>query len=212
MNLHITNGRAYTNHLNKIINEEIYSFNECMMSGTTINNIFCEEFIKIRSTELKVNKEYYVNNIKDIISLRNNVNDFSKITLYFGLDTFCQINLLTLLCYLEEINYKNKLILNIIDDYSFKTIESNIEIKLGFYKSMYTNILINKVMPIDNKIINKKAIDLYFDFMSNDGKLANMVKQNKHLSEEELIVLLLNNSKEYGLSDLQAKDLIKKYK
>ena len=58
-------------------------------------------------------------------------NIYSTIYLWFGKDTFCQMNLLALLVYLEQIKYQGKLILNYIDDVTFEQIESNIDVKLG---------------------------------------------------------------------------------
>lgn len=210
--LNITNGETLKNHFLNKHNIESIAFNEAMMSYDTINNIFSDEFIEFRSKQLNVNKDLYVSKLKEIIGLKDNCNQYQEINLYFGLDTFCQINLLTMLAFLEQINYQNDIYLNIVDDYSNEILEKNIKINLNGYLNLYNEILINSNKINELKVINKQAIDLYFDYLSEDGKLALLVKENNDKSNEELLILLLINSKDYGLSDLQAKALIKKYK
>ena len=117
-------------------------------------------------------------------------------------------NLLTLLAYLEQIEFSGKVTLNYIDDETFEVSETGIDIKLGFYKKLYTDILILKNKPNELGVFSKRAIDLYFDYHSQEGMLANLIKKNSDKNKTELICLLIENSKEYGLSDLQAEKLI----
>ena len=209
--LHITNGEYFKKHLLNKFNINSIPFNEAMMSGNTINTIFSDEFINLRSKQFNVSSDTYYSKIKDIILLKDKVNEYDIIYLYFGLDTFCQINLLTLLAYLEQINYKNKLVLNIVDDYTNEIITKDINIQLNGYINLYNEILIKRNKVNSLKEINEYAIDLYFDYLSSDGMLAKLIKENRNKSKEELVILLLANSKDYGLSDLQAIDLINKY-
>ena len=121
-------------------------------------------------------------------------------------------NLLTLLAYLEQIDYKGSIILNLIDDESFNIIRREITVELGIYKKLYRDILINKINSKELGVINKSAVDLYFDYHCDDGALARKVRENADMNDAELICLLLNCSREYGLSDLQAQELINRYK
>ena len=57
-------------------------------------------------------------------------------------------------------------------------------------------------------VLNTRAIDLYFDYHSENGMLASLAKANVGKDKTELIGLLLNASKEYGLSNLQAEKII----
>ena len=63
-------------------------------------------------------------------------------------------------------------------------------------------------MPKEFGVLNESAVALYFDYHSENGKLSNLVKNNAGKDKMELICLLLKESKEYGLSDLQVKKLI----
>ena len=61
-------------------------------------------------------------------------------------------------------------------------------------------------------ILLAHSIGLFFDYHSNNGILAQFVQENSDREEMEIIKILLENSKEYGLSDIQAQKLIKRYK
>ncbi|MCU9809419.1 hypothetical protein LEQ06_15375 [Paraclostridium sp. AKS46] len=68
----------------------------------------------------------------------------------------------------------------------------------------------NKEYVKCNDSIMDKAISLYFDYLSDKGKLAMIIKNNNTLSENQLIEKLLLEGMDYGISDLQAYHLIKK--
>ena len=53
-----------------------------------------------------------------------------------------------------------------------------------------------------------RAIDLFFDYHSESGQLVELIRANVDKERSELICLLLEKSKDYGLSDLQAERLI----
>ena len=118
------------------------------------------------------------------------------------------MNLLTLLAYLEQIEYQGRLILNYIDDESFEVIEADIDVKLGIYSKIYKDVLISKSTPKYLGVLDVRAIDLYFDYHSDKGMLSNLIKKNINKEKTELISLLIEQSKDYGLSDLQAERLI----
>ena len=54
------------------------------------------------------------------------------------------------------------------------------------------------------------AIALYLDLYNDNGRLNQMIRQYPSMNEEELIVLLMEHSKEEGLSDVQALEMIRK--
>lgn len=204
--LNITGGDYFNNYLLQKTNTPSVAFCEAMMDGNTVSEIYSEDFIKLRSQELNVSKTDYIAKMSVYRTL--NENCFCKLHLWFGKDTFCQMNLLTLLAYLEQIKFSGKVILNYIDDESFETIEPNIDVKLGIYKKLYEDILIHKQMPDKTDVLIDKAINLYFDYHSDTGTLAQLVRNNAGMEKIRLVSLLLENSKEYGLSDLQAEKLI----
>ena len=206
--LNITNGDAFNEYFVSKHGGLAVPFREAMMDGETVLDIYSEEFISVRSTVLCVSVEEYKS--KMLTSGGLDILEYSKLCLWFGKDTFCQMNLLTLLAYLEQIEYRGEISLNFIDDETFEVIEENIDVELGIYKRVYEDILVSKCMPNDIGALNLSAVELYFDYHSNDGTLAKIVGENSNLSEIDLICLLLDSSKEYGLSDIQAKKLIER--
>ena len=207
--LNITNGDYFNNYFTKKTGGLAVPFQEVIMDGEVVDIVYSDEFIKLRVKALNVSEDEYRSKMSvcEILSKNN----YSTICLWFGKDTFCQMNLLALLAYLEQIGYQGKLILNYIDDETFEQIETNINVKLGVYRKIYRDVLISKYKPKELGVLEARAVDLYFDYHSNNGMLATLIKNNADKSKSDLLCLLLEESKEYGLSDLQAKRLIKFY-
>ena len=207
--LNITNGEYFNQYLISKTGEESVPFCEAIMDGEVVPNIYSEQFISLRAKALNVNEDEYRVKMYAYNVIQNN--EYETICLWFGKDAFCQVNLLTLLAYLEQIQYRGGIKLNYIDDETFDVLESNIDVELGIYGKIYEDILISKYMPDNIGILSARAIELYFDYHSESGVLANLIRANSNKPTIELIAILLENSKEYGLSDLQAEKLIKKF-
>ena len=204
--LNITNGDCFNGYFISKFGTEAVPFCEAIMDGEVVPDIYSDRFIALRVEALNVTEdEYrakmYVSNI-----LQNN--EYEMICLWFGRDTFCQVNLLTLLAYLEQIKYCGKLKLNYIDDETFEVLEADIDVSLGGYSKIYEDVLISKNTPDDVGVLCKAAIDLYFDYHSPDGALAKLARDNADKSKMALICLLLKESRDYGLSNLQAERII----
>ena len=180
------------------------------MDGDTVTDIYSDAFIEMRSRALGVSAEEYKQKMHVPHTLGSG--KYSKICLHFGGDTFCQANLLTLLAYLEQIKYQGKVSLNYIDDESFEVLDGNISVTLGIYKRLYEEIFIENKLPKELGVLNSRAFDLYFDYHSDCGALSRLVRDNREMDETSLLCLLLEKTKEYGLSDLQATKLIEKYR
>ncbi|MBR5295310.1 MAG: hypothetical protein IKU24_01820, partial [Clostridia bacterium] len=180
-------------------------FCEGMMDGNTVSEIYSEQFISLRSQSLNVSPSEYREKMHVYHALCQN--SYDEIHLWFGKDTFCQTNLLLLLAFLEDSKYDGKLFLNYIDDESFQVLGANICVKLGNYKKLYQEILIEKRCPKEVGVLVPKAIDLYFDYHSENGFLSKLASENSQMNKNEFILLLLENSRDYGLSDLQAEKI-----
>ena len=208
--LNITNGDVFNENFLSKFGGDAIPFREVMMDGDTVLDIYSDEFIEVRAQALGVKIEEYKSKMLTCGGL--NILGYKKLNLWFGKDTFCQMNLLTLLAYLEQIDYSGEIFLNYIDDETFETLEENVRVDLGIYKNLYQEILINK-NQIDNLgVLVASSIELFFDYHSKNGTLAEMVRNNVNMRQTDLICLLLENSREYGLSDIQAKKLIDEYK
>ena len=204
--LNITNGEYFNEYFISKFGGIAVPFCEAMMDGDTVENIYSKQFIVLRAKSLNVSENEYKSKMYVYDAL--NDNNYPSICLWFGKDTFCQVNLLTLLAYLEQIEYRGEIKLNYIDDETFEVLNSDIEVKLGIYNKIYEDVLISKNVSYDTGVLVARAIDLFFDYRSKDGELAKLVKTNAYKEKTELICLLLESSKDYGLSDLQAEKLI----
>lgn len=205
--LNITNGDAFNRYLLSKIGGEAVPFREAMMDGETVLKVYSDAFIEMRAKEHCVSVEEYTSKM-----LPNYIFEYSKLNLWFGKDTFCQANLLTLLAYLEQIQYGGEIALNYIDDETFEVLEADIKVELSGYENLYNEILIKKSNFKDIGVLDLNAIELYFDYHSSEGALAKIVRENSEREDVEIIRILLEKSKKYGLSDIQAAKLIKKYK
>lgn len=205
--LNITNGDVFNRYLLSKIGGEAVPFREAMMDGETVLEVYSDAFIETRAKEHCVSVEEYTSKM-----LPNHIFEYSKLNLWFGKDTFCQANLLTLLAYLEQTQYGGEIALNYIDDETFEVLEADIKVELSGYENLYNEILIKKNDLKDIGVLDFNAIELYFDYHSSEGALAKIVRENSEREDVEIIRILLEKSKKYGLSDIQAAKLIKKYK
>ena len=212
MILNVTNGDYLNDKLSKENEEEFFPFREAIIQGEVAYPILDVNFIKVRAKSLGVSEELYKEKAKELLEFSLRHEKYSKLKLWFGADTFCQLNLLTLLAFLEQINYAGEIELAIIDDETGNTLKPSSSVNLGQYLAVYKTVLISRQMPDELGVINRRAIELYFDYLSLDGYLARLIKENDNLSEYQLLILLLENSKEYGLSDLNLKELISRVK
>ena len=209
MILNITNGDCFNDYFISKFGGDTVPFCEAMMDGDTIPNIYSEAFIDLRANELCISVEEY----KAKMHVQTTpLENYSELHLWFGKDTFCQTNLLTLLAYLEQIEYGGQVFLNYIDDENFEVLEENISVTLDSYKRIYEDILITKKHPTNLGVLDAEGIKLYFDYLSDTGALAQLVRENSDKDDLNLVCLLLKNSKAYGLSDIQAEMLIRKYR
>jgi hypothetical protein len=208
--LNILNGQEmydYYKHTQFLEEEWMIPFNEAMCYGDTTNHIFSQEFVEIRSKVHHVTPSQYTEiTLKPLAPLI--YKDFIHIALWYDEDMFCQINLLTILGWLDYTHYKGTIDLYIVDN-MFKPLE-NFSLQASGYFELYTQVLIHKTLP---KTIHplplKKGIELYLNYLHKDSELMQYIERHKEIPESELLRKLLETFMHYGLGDLQYLDLIK---
>ncbi|WP_141537984.1 AraC family transcriptional regulator [Bacillus cereus] len=211
--LNILNGQMmYEEFKNeKLMGDSDYSpFNEAMCVNLVTTQVFDEEFIKARAAGHNNTVENY---IKKVIDPLENLftKEYKCIVLWFGEDMFCQMNLLTILSYLEQSGYEERVILNSFRDDEFKV--SQTEIKLGKYHSVYKEVLVNHGKPtVELLPVMHQAIDLYLDMLKEDNAVVKFISQNKDLSTSELLNKLFNLFQTIGYGDSQYIELINRTK
>lgn len=208
--LNILNGQAMYDYFKKtrhIKDEVMVPFNEAMCYGQASEDIFSEKFIHVRSQSLNVPIDQYKE-----ITLEPLSPLFSKtptlLTLWFDTDMFCQINVLTLLAWLDQNNFHQSVLIYTVDD-QFDIINKE-RVEPKGYKALYRHVVLNKSMPehVELPYLNK-GIKLYLNYLQPDGELITFINEHKALPENELVALLLRKFTHYGLGDIQYLEIIK---
>lgn len=207
--VHILNGQEMYNYFKETqsLNQELLiPFNEAMCYGDTCSDIFSQEFIRLRSMVHQIaTAQYSEITLKPLAPLFSG--EFSQVKLWFDMDMFCQINVLTILAWLDQVNYLGEVELHLVGDY-FEVVDSY-RLVVDGYETLYKQVLINKECPehIEPAPL-KKGIELYLNYQKQDSDLMLYIQKHQDVPEDELIALLLNEFKEYGLGDTLYASLI----
>ena len=139
--INIVSGQQFINNKEKFgIEGKVISFNEAMVDGNVIDNIFSDEFLKERCVTHNISINEYE---KITVSPLKNINNYSSLNMYFGFDMFCQINLLTLLAYFDQIKFYPEIRIYICDEVNLKVIDTYNTSSHGYY-SLFKEIIIKK--------------------------------------------------------------------
>ncbi|OOZ84512.1 helix-turn-helix domain-containing protein [Bacillus cereus] len=211
--LNILNGQMmYEEFKNeKLMGDSDYApFNEAMCVNRVTTLVFDEEFIKTRAAGYNSSVESYTKKVIDPLK-KLFTKEYKCIVLWFGEDMFCQMNLLTILSYLEQSSYKGKVYLNSFREDEFKV--NQIELELGNYSSVYNEVLVNhkktfyKVPPV-----MYQAIDLYLEMLKEDNSVIKFISKNQAFSNQEILIKLFQLFPTIGYGDSQYIELINKIK
>lgn len=211
--LHILNGQEMYNCFkgNQLMEKgEYIPFNEAMCEGSPHEQIFSVEFMKERCNTHHVTMEQYTE--ITLVPLQKLLGSKYKcIVLWFGEDMFCQMNLLTLLAYLNQVHYRGDVILKLIreEDYQINHIFESLVI--DGYKELYNKVVCNKqISKFESLDSMMKGIGLYLKYHQEENEITDYIKKHRNLEESILITNLFREFKEYGLGDVQYRKLIKK--
>ncbi len=191
-------------------NSDYVPFNEAMCTNPTTSPIFSEEFKKIRATGHQVSLEdYELLTVKPLQSLLTN--DYQCIVLWFGDDMFCQMNLLTVLAFLEQQGYQGKVYYHMVKEVTYDVEET--EIVLGDYMEIYEQVLMQHRPPKATLLpVMYQGIQLYFNYLKEENEITMYIKKHLDMPRNDLIKQLFNLFPHYGLGDRQYSKLIEKNK
>ncbi|SES31354.1 hypothetical protein SAMN05518872_107279 [Psychrobacillus sp. OK032] len=209
--LNILNGQAMYEEFKdqKLMGDsDCAPFNEAMCVNATTKQIFDKEFIKTRALGHHESVENYIKKVID--PLENLFNkEYKYMVLWFGEDMFCQMNLLTILSYLEQSRYDGKVFLNTFREDEFKV--SQVELKLGNYDSVYGEVLVNHEKPSNELLpVMYQAINIYLDMLKENNAVVRYISKNNDLPTSELINKLFELFPTIGYGDSQYIELINK--
>ncbi|MDG5789439.1 AraC family transcriptional regulator [Evansella sp. AB-P1] len=211
--LNVLNGQVmYEEFKNKKLmgDSDYVPFNEAMCVNATTTNIFDHAFIQTRASGHHDSLENYSNKV---IKPLNNLfkKNYNYIVLWFGEDMFCQMNLLTILAYLEQSHYQGKVFFNSFREDEFKV--SQTELTLGSYYSVYEDVLVKRMKPKCELLpVMYQAIELFFEMQTENNTVIKYILKNKHLPTSELLNRLFEVFPTIGYGDSQYLELIDKTK
>ncbi|XXM72481.1 AraC family transcriptional regulator [Lysinibacillus sphaericus] len=211
--LNILNGTVMYKHFKEthfLDSEIMIPFNEAMCWGEACEVIFSEEFNTMRAQVHHVTPALYADiTLKPLQSLFRG--EFNRIALWFDDDMFCQINLLTILAWLDQSDYRGRIDLNIVGD-RFQPEDSYALKSAGFY-SLYKEVVIHQSTPekIHPPPLNK-GIHLYLNYLKEDSDLMAYIHEHRNVSKKELVTDLIKTFRKYGLGDTQYAEIIESYR
>ncbi|MGG4170072.1 AraC family transcriptional regulator [Rossellomorea vietnamensis] len=207
--IHILNGTEMYKRYKEtgfLETEEMIPFNEAMCYGETCEDIFSDEFIEMRAKVHHVTRDQYNDvTLKPLHPLfQENVD---HIALWFDEDMFCQMNVLTILAWLDQREYTGTIDLHLLD-HQYKPM-SDYSLEAKGYAALYEQVMIHRAMPEDVVLEPlKKGVELYLNYGEKDSELMVYIKKHPDVPTEKLVPLMLENFSEYGLGDTQYFKLI----
>jgi hypothetical protein len=211
--VHILNGTEMYKNFKEaqfLEGELMIPFNEAMCYGETCGKLFSDEFSGMRANVHRVTTAQYAEiTLKPLQPLF--CGDFDHIALWFDEDMFCQINLLTILAWLDQTDYEGSIDLHLVGD-DFQP-ENHYSLKAKGYNQLYKQVMIHKTMPMEvhpNPL--HKGIDLYLNYLKKNSDLMLYIQKHQDVPIKELVSLLIENFKDYGLGDTQYFEMIKSYR
>lgn len=208
--LHVLNGSSMLRRFeisSLIKDKQTYvPFNEAMCWGETDTIIFSDSFIEKRVESLKTAESEYRGIVFEPLQPLF-AGQFEVIVLWFGDDMFCQLNLITILAYLEQIKYKGEVLFCMILERDNDILSDIIEIDIYGYGDIYKAVLYNHKMPdLETMPVTYQAIKMYLSYKEAASPIVKYIRGN--LDKENLIEDLLLLFPEYGLGDLQYQMMI----
>lgn len=207
--LNILNGQMMYEEFSskKLMGDSAYvPFNEAMCVHDTTEHVFGEAFIALRAAGHGETPRAYVAHVLTPLQPLFS-EDYTCIVLWFGEDMFCQMNVLTLLAYLEQANFKGRVILNSFREDEFKVEQT--ELVLGHYQRIYKRVLMEKKEPDCTLLpVMHQAVDWYLTMQKTENPVTRFIKQNRHLTRKEVLQKLMAHFQMIGYGDLQYIELL----
>ncbi len=204
MVIHIISGDTMNEYSHELgFNGHVVVMSEEMMSGSTHSDIFSNEFIKTRSEFHKIHPDKYKKRVAlPFLKMRQG----DEVHLWFGTDMFCQMNMLTVLAFLEKLGIDKATFHEVFED-EMKEISKS-EISTAGMSEVYKSVLINHEFCASTLEVLNKAQDLYFETITLRGPLCDFIRENKEDSVLALTVKMIRSFAQYGLGDVQSARLI----
>lgn len=214
--LHILNGGCMLEDFKKNgrmkENFTYVPFNEAMCWGEADEEIFSAEFIKKRVNSLDTTEEDYKRIVLEPLAPLFK-DTFDVIVMWFGDDMFCQMNMLTVLAFLEQANYEGDLLFCMALEHTDEMLPDAYEIILEGSLDNYRSIMCKRQMPSQKLLpVMYQGASLYLNYRSKTSEISRYILQNINKETRKLIGELLQTFPGYGLGDLQYEMMIEELK
>ncbi len=208
--LNIFNGQMMYDqfHENQWMGQSDYiPFNEAMCVHETTMPIFSDAFIQLRAKGHRDSEKHYREMVVQPFQHRS-YEKYAYIVLWFGEDLFCQMNVLTVLAFLEQQSFRGTVMLNSFREDEFKV--NQMQVELGHYEAIYDCVLLQHRRPKHTVFpVMYQAIEQYMAMLEKENDVTYYIRQHPNLSEEELIPRLFQVFSTLGYGDLQYSELIR---
>ena len=207
MRINIVSGEAMMSYDRELGFKACIPFCESMVSGTVAETEpFSQNFIAERCRTLSTPVDKYRKKFANQL-LKMRAGD--DVHVYFGEDMFCQLNLITLLAYLERIGI-TKVTYHVVFEDEMKETALIENVETAGYGEIYKQVLVNHGTIGTNLEITDKAIMLYSDYLDDNGVIASFIKANPNDTVLQLTVKMIRQFAQYGLGDVQSAELIER--
>lgn len=209
MRINIVSGDAMAEYGDNLGFKNCYVFSESMIDGRVSDpQPFSQSFINERAKVHGLHPDKYRKKCaQQFLKMRSG----DEVHVYFGEDLFCQLNLITILSYLEKIGIQKVTYHVVFEDEMKETaVIENVETQ-GF-SDIYKKVLIDHEICATPLEIMDKGLMLYSDYLDENGKLASFIRSNETDSVLQLTVKIIRQLPEYGLGTEQCANVINKYR
>lgn len=184
-------------------------FNEAMCVHEATQPIFSPSFNAIRAEGHGSSlSDYEQIVIHPLQPLFEHLHDYKCIVLWFGDDMFCQLNLLTMLAYLEQQQFTGTVYFNTVQEQTYDVQQT--EMTLGAFSSLYEHVVLHHRIPEQNLLpVMYQGIRLYVQLQQSDHELQRYIIAHPEQTEAELVRQMLKLFTHYGLGDTQYIEMIR---
>ncbi len=184
--------------------DKVIAFGESVITGRLTSEIFSPDFITARASSLGIHQDKYKKRFVQPLTKLRSTDD---VHLWFGVDMFCQMNLICVLAILEKAGIEKATFHEVFED---EMIEKSVtQISTQGFSQAYEAVLVNHNAFVTNIDSVNSAQELYFEFINaENGPLCSFIRENSEDSVLTLSIKIIRSFAQYGLGDIQCKDLI----
>lgn len=212
--LHILNGscmlETFKNQKWMEASSTYVAFNEAMCWGRGHEDIFSDAFVAQRCLDLNSSALEYKRIVLDALEPLFN-QSFDTILLWFGADMFCQMNMLTMMAYLKQVDFKGDVLFCMADEIKNEMFPDAFELSIESSYQWYTDLVCHQHMPRGQMMpVLYQGMRMYLTYQEAESDLNCYIEKHMHKPFDVLLGDLFKTFPQYGLGDLQYKMMIEK--